>query len=463
MPADPAKEKPVASGSFRVDTDRAVEVLRARQLDISASRLALWVRAAVLRQATHADFSWSSTLLNIRFDGLPLSAAEIQSPLAGLLDEQASSPAARWLALAVLHSVGPNAVLTLESGPVRARRAVRVDAEGYGPARPALSLRPDTVARISWPLPVFHEHPATHPSHWSPCELNASIRGCPVRLKLSRGEERAEHAPVAIGKRELLRAEVRRDPARFLISLSGGEPSMSVQLALHGVAAGSSVSFPSALPVSVWADDPRLSLNASLSEVVQDAAREAALAAAKEEALRWAFSLLERQKRVLSVTGQLLASNPSMRARWVRALGMPRLMEGKLPASWHQYRLESGPAGRSPDAHRVDECAQSTLLLRDAARRALTDRRKDGSDPLKAALWKTPLFLDDCGGTLSLADLPEDPNKLAFWTRFEPVVARGHDDGRVWALSPRDSLFLRVRFPRRMSPPDDQQTRQGPL
>ncbi|MCX5788453.1 MAG: hypothetical protein NTX64_08145 [Elusimicrobia bacterium] len=437
-----------------MDTDRAVEVLRARQLDISESRLALWVRVAVLRKASRAEFSWSPNALTIRFDGSPLSAAEIMSPLAGLLDEQASSAAARWLALAVLHSVGPDAALTLESGPARARRAVRIDAEGYGPARPGLRLRPDTVARISWPLPVFHEHPATHPSHWSPCELNASIRGCPIRLKLSRGEERAEHAPVAIGKRELLRAEVRRDPARFLLSISGEEPSISVRFALHGVAAGSSVSFPSALPVSVWAEDPRLSLNASLSEVVQDAAREAALAAAREEALRWAFAVLERQKRVLSVTGQLLVSNPLMRTRWVRALGLPRVRGAKIPTSWHEYQLEAGPAGRSPDAHRVDECAQSTLRLRDAARRALTDKRKDGADALKTALWKTPLFLDDRGGTLSLDDLSADPTQLTFWSGFEP--APEHVPGRVWALSPRDSLFLRVRFPQRMTPPGEQ-------
>ena len=58
--ASQAQGKPVevlvGSGSFRIDPNRALEVLRSQQLETEGNRMGLWIRAAVLRGAPRADF-----------------------------------------------------------------------------------------------------------------------------------------------------------------------------------------------------------------------------------------------------------------------------------------------------------------------------------------------------------------------------------------------------------------------
>lgn len=432
----------VGEGSFKVDPDRALRILRERQLDPELPRLGLWVRAAAARRASRIEFVWKTTELFIRFDGRPFSVAELADPFSGLLEGECGE-AARWFALALLHTALPGVSVFAETGPAGSRRAVLLDGKGIRLRPPSIGGE-GTAVCVSWPFFLSGEGPE-HPSRWARRVLTMeALAACPVRISVRReGEDKSlwTFTPLKPNARRANVARLRREGADILLCVVDGPPGLRVRAAPAGVSLEWSAELPFPVALRAWVDDPGLALDASLRGPAQDEGLQRALTSVREEAGRFLESALSRHRRAMGLAGGLLATSPALAKRWGKQMGGEGSRGLSLTVGWVNTWLPFRPR-LSGDAKRVDECARMTKLLREAA-----------LAPSGAGVrffWKTPLFFDDRGRPLSLEDV-QAFERLLFWDGPQP--APDHRPGRVWALSPSDPLFLHAaRSPRLAGP-----------
>src|SRR5262245_463167 len=115
--------KLVASGSFRVDRQRALEKLKDFQLPDPDMFLLPWIRCAVASGATRVTMDLDSA--EIRFDGRGFMREELTDPYACLFDESAP-PRNRQLAYALLATLRKSS-LVLTSGRSGERLSLTVN------------------------------------------------------------------------------------------------------------------------------------------------------------------------------------------------------------------------------------------------------------------------------------------------------------------------------------------------
>lgn len=414
----------VERGAFRVDSRRAVAVLRGRQLKDSFWRPALWVRCAAACGATRLSFSRRVGSLTIAFDGKPLPRALLEQPFGRLVEGEAD-PVARWFGWAVLHTAVPGVTVTAVSGS-GARRA----AACYGHDGEVAAAEPDgergTVVTARWtPVGLRGE---LHPAAWflgSRGEHGVTLPGG------------VEAAPFPIDYGGLSQAPW-AGPERVLPAPGGA----ALKLYMLGtlVHDGPLEGFP--LPLSVALRDDALTTDASLSAAVRDEAFAAAAERARAVGTRFALEAVRSHTRSFGLAARLLAEREDLRLGWVEALGVVR---GDEPLLGGLKRLFSDPR-RSGDRLRVLRAAESAARLRGWALAALRSRLADAGDPLRRALWEAPLFVSTLGTGLSLAELDCDAKGVPeLWRRLAPPP--GRRAGTVWALSPLDAIFLTKRFP----------------
>ncbi len=82
----------VGSGGFRVDRDRAIEVLRGFQLPDPRDFLAPWLRFAAASKATNVTAYSRLGGLDVEFDGTPIQRARLEDPYESLFGETDRSP-----------------------------------------------------------------------------------------------------------------------------------------------------------------------------------------------------------------------------------------------------------------------------------------------------------------------------------------------------------------------------------
>lgn len=404
----------VGGGSFRVDPGRALQLLRSRQLEAPASRIALWIRTAVLRGATRIQFSWGALRLTIRFDGRPLSARELSDPFSDLLAGSPSSEA-RWFALALLHTTIKKVRVRVESGAPASRRCVEITPEGFGTAE-AREASSDTVVVVRWPVVTSVLPDDVHPYGWNSRSAREDLEPCPIRVDVRRqgDNESWTHQPLRPDRRGMLNAEVRQGGARFLFRPAENPVLLNLRFCAGGVALSGSEALPCPIGFQGWAEDPALALDASLSTPVRNAAYRRLLEAATAAARSHALALLAAYGRAMPLANGLILSSPALRKRWTAWIRKPRAEALREVAA---ARLKLGPLEKplfarriSGDARRIEECAALMLHLRAAAKACLRDPASDFDDPVKAALWKAPLSFGKEGRLRSFFEaLPASP------------------------------------------------------
>lgn len=435
----------VGSGGFRVAGRRALEVLRSAQLDRRFWRPLLWLRLAAALGARKVSVEARATGVSFAWDGAPLDSALLEAPFA-LFGSEGERPAARWLAYALVHTVSEGVTVRLCSGRGRERRAFEFDAAGRGvPAEHAPGS--GTVVQVSWPLVVpTLKVPAQGPWLWfQPADKAGYPRleeadAVPFELTTPLGtvtpwERRKDpEAGLLSGYRRRVRVRLAPGPSRLTLHHYG--------VRVYGAELGDT-----ALPLSVDVDDPNLVLDGSLNAPVDgpDMQRSVAggLAAAEKHGLR----RLEHHAKTMRLTGGLLLARPSLRRLWGLALLAEERVDRRLP--WLIRAVNAFTGGRRPsgDALRVVRAGEFTAYLRAAALGRLRGRAIDARDPLRKALWETPLVFSATGRPLSLVDLDLDERPCSIWEKSSPAPA-GAGAMMPWGLSSQDAAFIR-RFPKR--------------
>ncbi|MBI5210258.1 MAG: hypothetical protein HY927_09840 [Elusimicrobia bacterium] len=423
------REVLVGSGSFRIDPDRALELLRSRQSETGGNMMALWVRAAVLRGASRIDFAWGALSLTIRFGGRALTAAELKDPFSVLLSGSSAEPAARWLALALLHTALPKVDITVETGSADGRRALRLDEAGFRAVEPCARVpagSPVTIVTVRWPLVIGLLDNPRHPYCWRPGDIRGLLGPCPIQVNAPRSgndEVALRWKPVQPDKRGIPLKEIRKGGLSVLLR-PGEEAGIKVRFCVAGVAVEGSATIPFPIPWSAWVDDPELELDASLKSAVKGERWDAALKAVEQAAKAHSLALMARHGRVMRLAGGLLAGNPGLRRRWadLMMLGVPGLV-ARLEGERRRGFLGRFVGGRlSGDWLRVLEAGLVTQHLRKAASASLSYPERDAGDPVKAALWRVVLHFSRTWALWSLREVRESKDKApgAFVRRRGP-------------------------------------------
>lgn len=443
MPAEEGEF--VGSGGFRVAGRRALEVLRSAQLDRRFWRPLLWLRLSAALGARKVSVTTRATGVTFTLDGAPLDRALLEEPFA-LFGSEGERPEARWLAYALVHTASKGVTVRLSSGRGRERRAYEFDSEGHGvPAEPAAGT--DTVVAVSWPLVVpTLEVPAQGPWLWFLPDKKAGYPrlteadAVPFELETPLGavtpwERRKDpEAGLLTGYRRRVRVRLAPGPSRLTLHHYG--------VRVYGTELGDL-----ALAMSIDVDDPNLVLDASLNAPVDGPDMQRSVAGGLAAAERHGLRRLEHHAKTMRLASRLLLSRPSLRKLWGFALLAEERVDRRVPWLIRAFNALSGGRRPSGDALRVVRAGRFTAYLRAAALERLRGRAIDGRDPLRKALWETPLVFSATGRPLSLVDLDLDERPCSLWEKTSPAPA-GSGAMMPWGLSSQDVAFVR-RFPKR--------------
>ncbi|MBI3297953.1 MAG: hypothetical protein HYZ75_07310 [Elusimicrobia bacterium] len=437
----------VGAGSFRVDSKRAAEVLRERQLADSFWRPALWVRCAAACGASTFEIKRTATGMTIRFDGRPIPPAVLEQPFASLVDGQPDA-AERWFGWALLHTAVERMRVSAASGRGADRASYAYPTDGSTRAG-GRAPGDDTVIEVRWGM--FGQVLMSAPPGWilgvySFPNLGLEWTADPAPFPITCKEVGASFSQAPWERRPRREAAVTAAGRRRL-RVAGPVRKACLRLSTLGTVVHRTTLRAFALPLEVDVDDPDLSVDASLASAVRDEAFEAASAAGRTAAVRYALAFLARHEKAMALTGGLLLKEPALRWQWVIEFGLARGDEGAIPTAAGLKRLLMALRGRSGDRLRVVRCAESVKVLREAARLSLSTPEADGEDPVRTALWRTGLFFSTAGRPLSLLELTGGLEGLRPWKQFHPPTWREAE--AHWVLSPLDTVYLRKRFPER--------------
>lgn len=135
----------VETGEFRVARERALEKLRDYQLPDPFYGAFFWVRAAVASGATRLSLRRGLSSAELRFDGAPLSGAELKDPLAGIFGERGGRERQFAQGFLWLTRFDP-ASITVDSGG----RRLTVNARGEYSVSASAGAASETVVRAEW-------------------------------------------------------------------------------------------------------------------------------------------------------------------------------------------------------------------------------------------------------------------------------------------------------------------------
>lgn len=337
----------VESGSLRVDRARALDKLQRFQLGDPSFGFYFWVRCAVASGATRVSLAPFYTAYEIRFDGEPLSKAELRDPYAALFAE-APSRRAKHLAYAVLWAsrLG-GSTMTVCSGPPGKR--LRLDASSLAAERLTESedADSDTVVRASGLWARLLSRP------WLPPRgrLEEMLGLCPAQVTVSGRPVPRTSDAAAAWVEEALPEPLGGGRVRLRVARERRSARSEAVVHLDGVSAGR-FDYPLRFVRSeALVENPRVSLDASQGRAVRDAHLDAVLDAA---------GALER-----------------------------RLLKAVLDPG-----LKPSPEERA--------------AAREAGWTLLNDPIKDRADPLLAALWETPLYEGRTGARICLREIVEN-------------------------------------------------------
>lgn len=436
--------KLVGTGGFRVAGARALEVLRAAQLDRKFWRPLLWLRLAAALGARRVDVTAGPRSVTMTLDGRPISRALLSNPLS-LFADGAAPPESRWLAYALVHTLWEGVTVNISSGIGRDRRASKFDVTGYGKA--VLPGPGDgTSVQVAWSPLLTTMLDKARPWAWFPKDPTNSL----PRLQMADAVPFALTTPLG----SVTPWERRKEPEAAVLRGYGrrvrvrmAEGGSSLTLHHYGVRVHGRELDDLAIPMAVDVDEPNLALDASLNAPVQGPELERAVAGGLAAAHRHGKLRLERHAKAMRLSARLLLARPELRRLWALALSAPERLDRRVPWLMRAAGLLRGRLKPSGDALRVVRAAEFTAFLRAAALKSLRGRKIDARDSLRDALWGTPLLFSATGRPLSLAELDLDERPCSVWGEPEPAPA-GAGAMMAWGLCAADTAFV-TAFPKR--------------
>lgn len=388
----------VSSGGFRVNRARMLAKLREFQTPDPTHFVLSWIRSAVASGATWIKASDlpDGACLDLRFDGLPFRAAELEEPFQSLFE--AATPGTRrnrYLAFGLLTAFGlkPKS-LTLITGRGTQRLRLELRDLEHHSLSPVAEDDDETVLRATWTSP-----PRALKS--LPELVATRCVGCPAPIDWH-----------AAGRNLLIPAERegemshREGGARARVWRLGRGDTSELSLSVDGVAATiEHVPLPLAQVAAYW-DDPELKLDASHAHVV----RNARYRRAREWLFEAAEALIKQEARRHEETAEWLShrlEGPEALRAWRAALDGPeipfeewRARERGSPTSVFSGWLGK-PGPRRPSASTIKQVWESALRARWLRRAGAAMVGRPGL----WEVWRTPLFFDAAGRPLTLSDV----------------------------------------------------------
>lgn len=418
----------VESGSFRVDSARALEKIRDFQAGTDLPPELLWIRAANAAGAKTVRLKRTLREFTVRFDGNGLSRRFLEDPFVCLIDDRSVwTRYERHCARAILRELRDTPqFITVLSGTEGIDR--RLSINGVLPEQRRLSKAPrdtdENEIRIRWPL-------------WNSLRIaRADSRFIEDRIGESRAEvvfEETSLSKAVAERREGLddsretgfRADGFRGRVRAAEATLWYNPALGSVLhpSFDGVSVADREFSKGPAAVEAWADSGRWGLNASMDALVDDEGLQAGLRAVHEATVALIRREIEIQRRRAARTGALLLERrESLEA--LTANGTLLTPEEAL--------------GRSEDLASLAVDLRRTVWLRHAAYRA-----SRGPRVLQALLERTPLFWSVRGFPQSVRFLTRrNENFIRFDDKPWPSKRAAADI--VWCLfGPEDRRWLK--------------------
>ncbi|MBI4424852.1 MAG: hypothetical protein HY554_14060 [Elusimicrobia bacterium] len=417
----------IGGGTFLVDRRRALQKLMRFVLPEPDLFILPLARAAAAGGATRLSIRRAAGALRIEFDGQELDAAFVDDPFGALVSTEAP-PGRRALALGLLTSLSAGRAAVLGS-PAGGRRFT--SGETSEPAAPASALN---QVSIESPLRGV-----------SPRGLARLLRerapGLTLRL------EDVACAEAGAGAEGALALPFEAGPLRGLVRVPEAlSVASTLEACVHGVGAGPATVVLPGLQVEGWLNDDSLTLSLSQTSVVRDNRfndlAQAVAPHAERLALR-AASLLRRSRARRERRLRL----PGFAELWAAAVargGVGALRAGFASAAARTAAAVAGDEAASAELARE---AKAARWLRHGARRLLRSLEGDVGDPLRRALWKTPLLITADGHAVSLEAI-ERSRRADGAVRVSRSLRPGWlaPSLIVWLEGPGEAALLRAVF-----------------
>jgi len=257
----------MGSGGFTVDRRRAVRKLRSFQLSTTFGASLLTVRAAVAAGAAHIRIQQQDFWGEVRFDGDPFNYAFLQDPYAPILGDGESDAKGRFLAYALIHSLEyrPTAV-TIRTGLEQNRYRLIVTPEEASSAREDLQkIDPEGETETSMQLEWSRDgRKWSRKSHLTKSSIRANCAMCPATIAL--GDTLVHDPEDDFPEGEMFMLE----GATIVMDETPLGSTGYIELFHYGVRVQRLEFHDVDKGFRAWVNDPDLTLNVSLSGVVQD-------------------------------------------------------------------------------------------------------------------------------------------------------------------------------------------------
>jgi hypothetical protein len=410
----------VGSGSFRVDRERALEVLRDYQLPDPVMFLAAWLRCAAASGASEVFVSAEGDGVEVRFDGDSFSLKELSDVYSPLLAPSPRQERNRELALGLLAALRGRARVGIRSGDgVLSVQRVGEESASAGEAR-------GTTLRAVW------EDGSSIPDWRAWIERGTTF--FMFRARICIDGKTLVRIPDPAGSLSFERGAA-RGWLRIRAGFDGRESSFLVYK--HGVlVCRMECGLPA--PVTGVLNDDRLTLDISQQGVVRNRR--------VERLLRY------MESRCHTLVSQTLLEHESVALQLPELLAQPRLLvvwkergafsaSMRYPWSWEEVRaslLES-----SKDAGH--DTGRSSVHVLEAAWRMDWLHNAATHPQAVPALRCAPLFLRAGGGFMSLAEAAALRERLGVvpysWRRFAEPGSE-----TVWCPSANELAWLKMHF-----------------
>ncbi|HNW45375.1 MAG TPA: hypothetical protein PKI19_12795 [Elusimicrobiales bacterium] len=404
----------VASGSFVVDRQRALDKLMRFQLPDQETCLLPIVRCALAGKASGVAITEPlQGGLQIRFDGEVFSSERLADPYSALFEPRTpANAAARHLATGLLCALRLKPqVLTVTTGLEGARFQLRIDALGKEAIRPSEDPGSGTVVNFIW-------------RGIAPLRNGRLLAHVRARCALS-------PVPVLIDGKDILRTG--RNPGgqglyfedRGMCGYLAVPENPAAMSTFTAAVNNVTLEMPMSaklpyLQVSGYLNNDDFTMNISQTGVVNNTRCAKALDAVGRNIPALLDRIVNGQRPNLPAIGKMMVSG-GMLPYWKKCLEAgPQLDAGLLGGllkdvtSVVLYDEGRSSIRRDKAELFIRDSARVTLWLRAACSRLLTDYEKDSADPILKVLWEAPAFLTINGDVRCLRQVDAQQQKMGF-------------------------------------------------
>lgn len=411
----------VGGGSFRVDRERALELL-GRYRSPEAGPVMFLARAASASGASRVHVSWRGSELEVAFDGLPFTEEELSDPYAALFEGASRAPA-RFLAQALLHAFRPGVTaVTVSSGTPEEAFELKASSMASEALEPGNRQEAGTTVRFSCSRrdDALLSHPV--PAAEIACRPQSHFWGRLTSDFTLDSQRQGLFVPRGPGPGELL-DETPEGPRILLSFMPPPESRGLLDLYHHGVYAGRLRGADDCPDVLGKVDDPELKLNASHTSLVRSKRLDDLKGRCRVLAWDLVGKVASEQADRMPDTAALLRSRPDLRELWRRRFARGADAELDL--------YDQGPLGVHEE--RVLHDAAASAWLRSVMGQFWSKAPLRVREPLETV----PIFLGQGFRLLSRADIG------GLGKAAKAVAKPGNSPEEVWCETAYQGTLLR--------------------